>query len=329
LTKWKKIDEIDEKILRTLLKESRTTFTEIAKDCKISINSVRKRYKRLWKAGIINGAITQLDPNSLGYTCIATIWIATAIEDEDSVIEFLRSKPYCCKVFRNIFARANVAAIVSLHEFEELSKTIQDIEAHPNIKHTNAFIWNKTSGIDYSENLMLTPSTSKTKNIPNPKLNKTKHEKIELDETDRKIAKILLHNSRNPYSKIAQKLNISTKNVTQRYEKLRRTVLASSKITVSLEKLGYNAIVNLLIDLANRSKTSETVAKLLQIPNLIIVLEYVGGEYDLFVNIVLRDYDDLFKLEEQISTINNIEHLDMFLDKPYPSWPLDLFATLL
>ena len=96
-----------------------------------------------------------------------------------------------------------------------------------------------------------------------------------------------------------------------------------------MEKLGYNAIVNLLIDLANRSKTSETVAKLLQIPNLIIVLEYVGGEYDLFVNIVMRDYDDLFKLEEQISTINNIEHLYMFLNKPYPSWPLDLFATLL
>jgi Lrp/AsnC family transcriptional regulator for asnA, asnC and gidA len=329
LTKQRKIDEIDEKILRTLLKESRTSFTEIAKDCKISINSVRKRYKRLRKAGIITGAITQVNPDSLGHTCIATIWIATAIEDEGSVIEFLRTKTYCCEAFRNIFARANVAAIVSLREFEELSKTIQDIEANPNIKHTNAFIWSKTSGIDYSENLVLTSSISKTKNTPNPKLNKTKHEKIELDETDRKIAKILSHNSRAPFSKIAQKLNISTKNVTQRYKKLRRTVLASSTITVNLEKLGYNAIVNLLINLANRSKTSETVAKLLQIPNLIIVLEYVGGEYDLFVSIVLRDYDDLFKLEEQISAINNIEHLDMFLSKPYPSWPLNLFATLL
>ena len=88
-------------------------------------------------------------------------------------------------------------------------------------------------------------------------------------------------------------------------------------------------MVILLIGLTNRSKTSETVAKLLQIPNLIIVLEYVGGEYDLFVNIVLRDYDDLFKVEEQISAINNIEHLDMFLSKPYPSWPLNLFTSLL
>ena len=315
--------------MRTLLKESRTTFTEIAKDCEISMNSVRKRYKRLWKAGIINGAITQVNPDSLGYTCITTIWIAIAIEDEDRVIEFLRSKPYCCAVFRNMFARANVAAIVSLHEFEELSKTIQDIEAHPNVKHMVPLIWNKTSGINYSENLPLTPSICKTKNEAGPKPSKTNLEKVKFDKTDRQIAKILSKNSRASFTKIAQKLNIATKTVTQKYKKLRRAVLASSTITVSLKKLGYNAMVILLIGLTNRSKTSETVAKLLQIPNLIIVLEYVGGEYDLFANIALRDYDDLFKLEGQTSTLNNIEHLDMFLSKPYPSWPLNLFASLL
>ncbi|MDX1813561.1 MAG: Lrp/AsnC family transcriptional regulator [Candidatus Bathyarchaeia archaeon] len=329
LTKQRKIDEIDEKILRTLLKESRTSFTEIAKDCKISINSVRKRYTRLWKAGIINGAITQVDPASLGYTCIATIWIATAIEDEGRVMEFLRSKPYCCAVFRNIFARANIAAIVSLHEFEELSKTVKDIESHPNIKHTVPLIWNKTSGIDYSENLTLTPSTSKTINKIRPKPSKRNLEKVKFEKTDRQIAKMLSKNSRASFTKIAQKLNISTKNVTQRYKKLRRTVLASSTITVSLEKLGFNAMVLLHMKVADRSKTSETVAKLLQIPNLIIVLEYVGGEYDLFVNIVLRDYDDLFEVEKQFSTINNIEQVDMFLSAPYPSWPLNFLASLL
>jgi hypothetical protein len=37
----------------------------------------------------------------------------------------------------------------------------------------------------------------------------------------------------------------------------------------------------------------------------------------------------LFKLEEQISAIKNIEQLDVFLNKPYPSWPLNLFASLL
>ena len=324
----KKIDGIDEKILRTLLKESRTSFTEIAKDCKISVNSVRKRYMRLRKAGIINGAIMQVNPTSLGYKCIATISVATAIEDESSVIEFLKSKPYCREVFRNIFARANIATVISLHEFEELSKTIQDIEANPKIKYTKAFIWNKTSGIDQPKNLMLNPSSNKTNNKQDPKLNKTKHEKVELDKTDRQIAKILSQDSRTPFTKIAEKINISTKNVIQRYKKLRRTVLTNSTITVSLEKLGYNAAVLLLIKVTNRSQTSETVSKLLQIPNLIIVLEYVGGEYDLFVSIVLRDYEDLFKLKEHINAIKNLQELEMFMGRPYPAWPLNLFASL-
>ncbi len=312
-----------------LLKESRTSFTEIAKDCKISINSVRKRYNRLWKTGIINGAIMQIDPAILGYKCIATIWVITSIEDESEVIEFLRSKPYSCAVFRNVFSRANIATVICLHEFKELSKTIQDIEANPKIKHSKTFIWNKTTGIDYCENLVLTPSIKKTKNEPHPKPNKTNLENAKLNKADRQIAEVLSHNSRASFTKIAQKLNISTKNVTQRYKKLRRTVLASSTITISLEKLGYNAMILLLIKVADKSKTHETVAKLLQIPNLILVLEYVGGEYDLFIQIVLKDYEDLFKLEEQISAIKNIEQLDMFLNKPYPSWPLNLFVSLL
>jgi len=323
------IDVTDAKILKTLFKESRTSFTEMAKDCKISVNAVRKRYKRLWKTGIINGEITQVNPASLGYKCIVTVWVTTAVADESKTIEFLRSKPYSCKVFRNVFERANLATIISLHEFEELAKTMRDIEANPLIKHTNAFIWSKASGMDHPENLVLTPANSKTREESHPRLDTSKLEKAKIDDTDRQIAKILSRNSRITFTKIAEELNISAKNVIQRYNKLRGTVLANSKVTVSLKKLGYNAIASLRIKVANRSKTPEILANLLQIPNLITVLEFVGGEYDLFPQIVLNDYEDLFKLKYEIGAIHGIEQLDVFLGKPFPAWPLNLFASLL
>jgi len=323
------IDVTDAKILKTLLKESRTSFTEIAKDCKISVNAVRKRYKRLWKTGIINGAIMQVNPRSLGYKCIANIGIITAREDESKVIEFLRSKPYTRVAFINVFERTNIATIISLHEFEELSETMRDIEANPLIKHANAFVWNKTSGLDHPENLVLAPSISKTDKEPHPKPNITNLEKAKIDGTDRQIAKILSQNSRTPFIKIAQELNISTKNVIQRYNKLKGTVLASSTITVNLKQLGYNAAAHLLIKVANRSKTPAILTNLLQIPNLITVMELFGGECDLLPIIVLRDYEDLFKLKEQISAIQGIEQLDIILSKPYYTWPLNLFASLL
>ncbi|MBM4400836.1 MAG: winged helix-turn-helix transcriptional regulator, partial [Crenarchaeota archaeon] len=94
MQKQTKIDEIDAKILRTLLKESRTSFTEIAKDCKISVGAVRMRYKRLWKEGVINGEVMLVNPHSLGYKYISDLGITTAVENEKEVIKFLTHKPY-------------------------------------------------------------------------------------------------------------------------------------------------------------------------------------------------------------------------------------------
>ena len=329
MPKKSKIDETDAKILKTLLKESRASFTEIANDCEISINSVRKRYKRLWKIGIINGAIMQVNPRSLGYKCIANIGITTDRDDESKVIEFLRSKPYTRVAFVNVFERTNIATIISLRDFEELSETMRDIEANPLIKHANAFVWNKTSGLDHPENLMLTPSTIKTETNTHPKTNTANREKAKIDKTDRQIAKILSQNARTPFTKIAKQLNISTKNVIQRYNKLRENVLTSSTITINLKKLGYNAAAHILIKVANRSKIPEVLTKLLQIPNLITLMEVFGGEYDLFPIIVLRDYEELFGLKEQMNKIQNIEHSDIILAKPYYAWPLNLIDSLL
>lgn len=49
LQKKPEIDEINAKILRMLLCEARTSFTQIAKECKISVNSVRNRFEQLKK----------------------------------------------------------------------------------------------------------------------------------------------------------------------------------------------------------------------------------------------------------------------------------------
>ena len=66
-----KIDDIDAKILKTLLKEPRTSFAQIAKDCRLSNTSIRNRFNLMKKSGIINGAIMQINPKSFGYDCIA------------------------------------------------------------------------------------------------------------------------------------------------------------------------------------------------------------------------------------------------------------------
>ncbi len=325
----KGLSETDAKILKILFRESRTSFTKIAEDCKISVSAVIKRYKRLWKDGIINGEIMQVDPSSLGYKCIAIVVVTTDRKEENKVIEFLRSKPYSCVVFRNVFERTNIAAIISLHEFEELSETMRDIEANPLIKQTTVHIWSKTSGLDHPENLVLATSMSKNDSEIHSKTNIGKPKKIEIDETDRQIARILARKSRTPFAKIAKELNISTKKVIQRYRKLRGNVLSSSTITVNLSKLGYEACAHLFIESANKSKLPEISDKFLQIPNLITLMEIFGREWDLFPIIALRNFKELFKLKQQINTIDHIKQTDIILNVPYSTWPLNLFASLL
>ena len=323
------INVTDAKILGTLLKESRTSFTEIAKDCKISVNAVRKRYNRLWKTGIINGEIMQVNPQSLGYECIVNVGLVTSIHDENTVKDFLNSKPYVCYVFRNILENINMGCIISLHKVQELSDVLRDIETNPLIKRVNTIFWNKTTNLDYPENLELSHSINKIDNKSMQKPKETFLKKVEIDEIDRQIAKILSRHSRTTFTKIAAELNISTKTAIQRYSKLKGTVLTSSTITVNLEKLGYNAIVNLRLKLSNKNPMSEILLKIFKIPNVIVVLEYIGGDVDLFPIIAVRDYRELFRLKEQLTEIQGIEEASMFLDEPYPAWPLNIFASLL
>jgi Lrp/AsnC family transcriptional regulator, regulator for asnA, asnC and gidA len=323
-----KTDAIDAKILMALLKESRTSFTQIAEDCKISINAIRKRYDRLCKTGVINGEIIQVNPAALGYNCVVNIGIITNLVDEIKFIKYLHDKPYVCAVFRNLLERQNLGCIIVLHDMQELSGILQDIETNLMVKPVNPVFWNRTSYLDYPENLVLTPSIGKIQNDPKEKL-KVPNVKVEIDETDRKIAKMLTQKSRTTFTDIAKELNISTKNVIQRYNKLKGTVLTNSTITISLKKLGFNAIVNLQIKLANRNQTSEIKAKILKIPNVLVILEFVGGNIDLFPVIALRNYDELFRLKEQLTKIEGIEQISMLLDEPYKAWPLNIFSSRL
>jgi Lrp/AsnC family transcriptional regulator for asnA, asnC and gidA len=331
-----KIDETSAKILKTLLKESRTSFTEIAKDCKISVGAVRMRYKRLWKEGVIKGEVMLVNPHSLGYKCISDLGITTTVENEKEVMKFLTRKPYISQIAGPL-GKYNIWAKVALHDTQDLSKILEDIETNPYIKHVNALIWVEAINIEYPENLVINSLTTinrqkHTSNEQNPAqripTNNAEETRIRIDETDRKIATILSQNSRTPFRKIAQQLNVSTKNVIQRYKRLRENLLTLSTITVDLNKLGYKAMANVFVKAANRSKTSEIHAQMLQIPNLIVAIRLLGA-YDLYAAIVLTDFEELFNAQEQIRRIQHIEKTDIFLTPNVPEWPLNLFPSLL
>lgn len=70
-----KLDEIDHQILDILIENTRTPFTDIAKNLEISAGTVHVRVRKMEEAGIIKGSTLAVDYEKLGYTFVAYVGI--------------------------------------------------------------------------------------------------------------------------------------------------------------------------------------------------------------------------------------------------------------
>jgi Lrp/AsnC family transcriptional regulator for asnA, asnC and gidA len=329
LTDRKKIDEIDAKILRMLLQESRTSFTKIAQECGITVTAVRMRYKRLWKDGVINGEKMLVNPHCLGYRHIIDLFIVNDAENDNEVAKLLESKPFISEVV-GPFGKYSFFGKVALRDLNKLQEIIQDLESNHVIKHVDALIWAEAINVEYPQNLIIKPANSanEKRNNQTRSLNNKELAPLKIEDTDRKIAKILSENSRTPFKKIAEELGISSKTVIQRYRKLRRNLLTLSTVTLDLNKLGYTALASLYVKASNRSKMQDICSQLLQIPNLIVIIKLIGA-YDLYAAIAIENFEKLFEANEKIRRISGVETIEVILTPMCPSWPLNLFPSLL
>ncbi len=238
-----KLDAVDARIIKILLLESRTSFTDIAGECKITVTAVRMRYKRLWRDGVINGEKMLVNPHSLGYQHIADLGMITSVENEKEVRKFIESKPYIGELVGPM-GHYSFFGKVALRDLHKLRDIIEDLESNGNIKHVDALIWAEAVNVEFPANLIIKPLGQKDtrKTVEPPTLNNHMHASIDLDDVDKRIALILSQNSRTPFKNIAAELQISSKTVIQRYKKLRGGLLTLSTITVNLHKLGYQAL---------------------------------------------------------------------------------------
>jgi DNA-binding Lrp family transcriptional regulator len=227
------------------------------------------------------------------------------------------------------FGKYNFLGKVALKDLNKLHEIIEELESYEKIKHVDSMIWTEATNIEYPQNLIIKPLDCGDNKITyQPTIANYDKVSLKIDDVDRKIAKILTENSRTPFKKIAAQIGISNKTVTQRYKKLRENLLTLSSITLNLNNLGYKALANIYLKISNRSKMSEIYLQLFQIPNLIVVIRLVGP-YDLYCAVALEDFNKFFEANDKIRRINGIETTEVYLTKMPPSWPLNLFGSLL
>ena len=113
------IDEIDAKILKTLLKDARTRFTEIAKECGISTNAIVKRFYNLKKSGVINGTAIRLNQKKFEYKFTLSIHINVNSNKLPHLLKWLKKLP-------NILSYYQVVGKYDVHA-AALTKSLEDI----------------------------------------------------------------------------------------------------------------------------------------------------------------------------------------------------------
>ncbi len=334
------IDEVDAKILKTLLKNARTSFSEIARDCGMSSNAIRIRFNRLEKNGIVNGSITQINPKKLGYNCVALLMIKAEANEEIKVYEFVKKIPGVVTCFRPI-GRYDIHCFVALKNVDELAHTVEQINSHPNVLVVKEGIWVDVVRMDHPENLAIRPTDelchpnealSENKNpkpaIAPPHIDETVEENDELDKTDLQIIKALSKNASISFRKIAEKLGISTQSVIKRYKQMRKTVLPFSAITVDLEKLGYTGIAIFSVNSSHKHTTSKVFDEIVRIPNVIVAHKCMGA---IDINLVapFSNFKQLREVQQRICSTPGVKEIEIFVGEVFPSWPLNLFAGLI
>jgi Lrp/AsnC family transcriptional regulator for asnA, asnC and gidA len=273
-----------------------------------------------------------LNPLSLGYESVAEIGIMTDLADKEKVAQALSKRQSVRITTFNVspLGKYNIYGLLSARKLDELAQLVQRIDIKPFTKSLDVLIladlWNNPW---HPENLIVKPSEWENFIIKTRK-SEPKSEQVVLDEIDKRVMKFLMENSRIAFNYIAERVKISTKNVIQRYQFLRqKNVLNLSTISVDLFKLGYNAILDVYMNVENRGTLPEAEAQLLQTPNLVFCAKFVGGAYDLRSAIVVSSFEDVFRLKKQINSIKNIRKTEFYLHEIPEPWPNDFLGQTL
>lgn len=81
-------------------------------------------------------------------------------------------------------------------------------------------------------------------------------------------------------------------------------------------------MANVCIKVFTKSEIPKIYAQILQIPNVIVAIRIIGT-YDLRIWAILADFEDLYKLTQQLRRISGIEQADTFVHEPFRHWPLN------
>lgn len=315
----KEIDHIDAKIIKELLKDGRRNFTEIAKECELSTSMIQKRYRELKKAGIIVGTTIQMDYPSFDYNVVGNITFKVEPQQANQIVEYVNKMPNIHAAWRTA-RTSEINAVATMEGLEKLDAIKKRIRKIPSVSELRTYIWTGIRNI--RENLAIAPLQMSNKmNTTNEYvINGSSRTESKIDETDKRIVEKLAVNGRISFRKLAKELAISTDTVARRYEKLKRNGKIKVLIQLDTAKIGYHGYATFYIAFVSQSSLISMVENLCKIPDVVLVVQ-TSGSYDLMVEAMIKDLDQLLSVQDNITTMLGVAKSETHLSRPTPVFP--------
>jgi len=106
-----------------LQNDARTSFKEIAKECNVSLDTIKNRFNKLKKNRVIRGSTIVIDPKKMGQGNLVIIGIQVVQQFSESILNMIKKMQGLCVATKSI-GQYDIEAIFLLKDIEQIGVTI-------------------------------------------------------------------------------------------------------------------------------------------------------------------------------------------------------------
>jgi DNA-binding Lrp family transcriptional regulator len=134
------MDEIDEKIIRILVRDARATFLQIGDEVGLSASAAKRRFDKLLAAGAIRGFTALVDPRAMGWRTEA--YVEVYCKGTVSPAELRRSLETIPEVVGACTVTGSADALLHLlaADVAHLESALERVREERNVDHTESII---------------------------------------------------------------------------------------------------------------------------------------------------------------------------------------------
>lgn len=124
-----KLDSKDAQIIRVLYKDARMSFSDIAKEVKLSRDAVRYRVEKLIAADVIQGFFPLLNPPKIGFPIITIVYLSFQNidpETEKRFIQAMKGNKFVSN-FASVTGRWDYFLIISSRDLGHFNDILKEI----------------------------------------------------------------------------------------------------------------------------------------------------------------------------------------------------------